>query len=74
MAEAVFTLTSKDSWKSAEVTKKLKFGKVYLTTGVVRKNKVYVMHSNLKTLMLASKDDKSKLNQKAIIQQIGNVD
>lgn len=72
--ETVFSLSSEDEWETTEVTKELKFGKVYLTTGVIRKDKLYVMHSNLKSLMLASKDEKKKLNKKATIQQVLSLD
>lgn len=70
ITETVFSLESTDDWKTSKVTKELKFGKVYLTTGVMRKDKLYVMHSNLKALMLASTDEKNKLNKKATIQQV----
>lgn len=70
ITESVFSLESTDDWKTSKVTKELKFGKVYLTTGVMRKDKLYVMHSNLKALMLASTDEKNKLNKKATIQQV----
>ena len=70
ITETVFSLNSTDDWASAEVTKELKFGKVYLTTGVLRKDKLYVMHSNLKRLMLTPKEEKNNLVQKATIQQI----
>jgi hypothetical protein len=70
ITETVFSLSSTDDWGSTKVTQELKFGKVYLTTGVMRKDKLFVMHSNLKSLMLASKDEKNKLNKKATIQQV----
>lgn len=73
ITETVFSLNSTDDWASAEVTKELKFGKVYLTTGVLKKGKLYVMHSNLKSLMLAPKEEKNSLNQKATIQQISSI-
>jgi hypothetical protein len=47
---------------------------VYPTTGVIRKNKIYVLHSNLQTLMLSSKEEKNQLRKKATIQQVGIVD
>ena len=74
ITETVFSLNSADDWKTAEVTKELKFGNVYLTTGVLKQNKLYVIHSNLKTLMLAPKEEKNNLNQKATIQQISSID
>jgi sugar lactone lactonase YvrE len=73
ITETVFFLDSKNGWKNTSVTKELKFGKVYLTTGAIRKNKVYVMHSNLKTLLLTPKGEKNTLIKKATIQQILNI-
>jgi sugar lactone lactonase YvrE len=70
ITETVFSLDSPDDWKTTNVTNELKFGKVYLTTGVMRKDKLYVMHSNLKTLMLAPADEKNNLDKKATIQQV----
>ena len=70
ITETVFSLDSSDGWESANVTKELKFGKVYLTTGVMRKDKLYVMHSNLKALMLAPIAEKHTLDKKATIQQV----
>jgi len=70
ITEAVFSLNSTDDWETTKVTNELKFGKVYLTTGVLKKDKLYVMHSNLKSLMLAPKEKKNNLNQKATIQQV----
>lgn len=70
VTETVFYLNSEDSWSTTQVTKELKFGEVYLTTGVMRKDKLYVMHSNLKALILAPKDEKHQLDKKATIQQI----
>ena len=73
VTETVFVLSSEDDWKTAKVTNERKFGKVYVTTGVVRKDKIYVMHSNLKALMLASKEEKNQLRKMATIQQVGNI-
>ena len=70
ITETVFSLDSSDGWETANVTKDLKFGKVYLTTGVMRKDKLYVMHSNLKALMLAPIAEKNSLDKKATIQQV----
>ncbi len=73
VTETVFALSSEDNWKTAKVTNEHKFGKVYVTTGVVRKGKIYVMHSDLKALMLASKEEKNQLKKMATIQQVGNI-
>jgi len=73
VTETVFALNSTDNWRTAKVTDEYKFGKVYLTTGVVRDNKIYVMHSNLKALLLASKKERSKFQKKATIQQVGGI-
>ncbi len=71
ITETVFALNSEDDWETAKVTNERKFGKVYITTGVVRKGKIYVMHSNLKTLLVASKKERDQLKKMAIIQQVG---
>ncbi len=73
ITETAFALNSEDGWETTKVTGEYKFGKVYPTTGVVRKDKVYVMHSNLKDLMTASKEEKGQLRNKATIQQIGSI-
>jgi outer membrane protein assembly factor BamB len=70
MTEAVFSLNSTDGWETAKVTRELKMKGVYLTTGVMKKDKLYVMHSNLRTLILTPPNNKSQLNRKAVIQQI----
>lgn len=71
ITETAFLIGSRDNWESANLIDQYKFGKVYLTTGVIRRNQLYVMHSNLKALMLASNEEKKLLNKKATIQQIG---
>jgi len=71
--ETAFSLNSTDDWKTAKITGKYKLGKVYPTTGVIRKEKIYVLHSNLQSLMLAPKKEKSRLRNKATIEQIGSV-
>ncbi len=71
ITETVFLISSNDNWQSAELKDQYNFGMVYLTTGTIRKNKLYVMHSKLKALMLASKEEKKTLKHKATIQQIG---
>lgn len=73
ITETVFALNSEDNWKTAKVSSKYKFANVYPTTGVIRKDKIYVLHSNLQTLMLSSKEEKSQLRKKATIQQVGRV-
>ncbi len=73
VTETVFALESDDNWKTTEVTDEFKFGKVYLTTGVIRKGKIYVMHSDLKSLMLASRKEKEQMQKKATIQQVGRI-
>jgi len=71
--ETVFSLATDDSWQSAKVTDKVKFGDVYLTTGVIRKNMIYVIHSNINALVQAPHEQKSKLKHLAKIQQVGSV-
>ncbi|NRB41793.1 MAG: hypothetical protein HRU20_25530, partial [Pseudomonadales bacterium] len=71
--ETVFSITTDDSWKSTKVTDEVKFGDVYLTTGVIRKNKVYVIHSNINALVQAPLEQKAKLKHLAKIHQVGSV-
>jgi sugar lactone lactonase YvrE len=73
VTETAFALSSEDDWKTAKVINEYKLGAVYPTTGVVRKGNIYVLHSNLQALMLASKEEKSQLQKMATIQQIGSV-
>jgi hypothetical protein len=73
VTETVFSVRSEDNWNTAKVTDEYKFGKVYLTTGTIRKDKIYVLHSDLASLMQAPQDQKDKLQTKATIQQVGNI-
>jgi len=73
ITETAFALESNDDWSSAIVTNNYRFGKKYITTGVMRKNSVYILHSNLNQLISASKEKKSELTKKATIEQIGVV-
>lgn len=73
VTETVFSIRSEDNWNTAKVTDEYKFGKVYLTTGTIRKDKIYVLHSDLVSLMQAPQDQKDKLRTKATIQQVGNI-
>jgi len=72
VTETVFSLSSEDNWKTAIVINDYSFGTVYPTTGVVRKGKIYVLHSNLQALMLAPEEEKNKLQKMATIQQVGS--
>lgn len=73
ITETVFALNSDDNWKSASVTNETRLGDGYLTTGVVRANKLYVLHSNPGTLIKAPLNLKPKLSDVAVIQQVGTV-
>ncbi len=73
VTETVFSLKSTDDWNTAELVDDYKFGKVYLTTGVIRKHKIYVMHSNLSSLIKAPKEEKNSFHTKAVIQQVGTL-
>ena len=73
ITERAFSLESNDDWGSAIVTNNYRFGKKYITTGVMRKNSVYVLHSNLNQLISAPKEKKSEFIKKATIEQIGIV-
>ena len=73
VTESIFSLKSEDNWETAHVTNKYKLGAVYPTTGVIKNGNIYVMHSNLQALMLATKKQKNQLQKKATIQQVGNI-
>jgi len=73
VTETVFSLSSKDNWKTAIVINEYKIGTVYPTTGVVRKGNIYVLHSNLQALMMASNKEKNQLQKMATIQQVGSL-
>lgn len=71
--ETVFSITTNDGWKSAKVIDEIKFGDVYLTTGAIRKDKIYVIHSNINALVQAPHEQKAKLKHFAKIHQVGSV-
>ena len=71
--ETVFSISSQDGWKTSKVNTTYKFDKVYPTTGVIKRNKIYVLHSNLNVLMSTSRGKQSQLQKKATIQQVGEI-
>ncbi len=71
VTETAFSLTSKDDWKTAKTTDQYKFDNVYPTTGTIKNNEIYVVHSNLNTLISAPKDEKAKQRKRATIEKIG---
>jgi hypothetical protein len=73
LTESVFSVHSSDNWGTAKMLDNYKFGKVYVTTGAIRKGKIYVLHSDLASLIQAPKTQKDKLLNKATIQQVGIV-
>ena len=73
ITETVFSLSSQDGWKTSNITSTYKFDKAYPTTGVIKKNKIYVIHSNLNVLMSTSREKQNQLKKRAIIQQVGEI-
>jgi hypothetical protein len=71
ITETVFSLKSKDHWGSAEVVEKYTFDPVYLTTGAVRNDEIFVLHSNINSLVTAPHEMKGTLNNRATIQKVG---
>jgi hypothetical protein len=69
--ESVYSLTSTDNWQSATILSKKEFDNVYLTTGVIKNNKIYIMYSYIKRLLQTPASRRSELQDKAIIQQVG---
>ena len=67
---AAFLLSTSDSWKNAQVMNQHNFGNVYPTTGVLKDNKIFVMHSRLNTLVSAPPEQRAALQQNATIEQI----
>ncbi len=73
ITETVFALKSKDHWASANITTKYTFDPVYLTTGAVRNGELFVLHSNINTLISTPQDKKNTLKHKATIQKVGSI-
>ena len=73
VTETVFSVNSQDDWETSNITSTYKFDKVYPTTGVIKRNKIYVMHSNLNVLMSTPREEQNQLQKKATIQQVGEI-
>ena len=70
-SNAVFALRSTNSWASASVIDQQDVGSVYPTTGVLRDDKYYVVHSRLNELIQASPEQQAALQVQASIRQVG---
>jgi len=73
ITEAIFSLKSKDHWGSAQVADKYTFDPVYLTTGAVRNGEIFVLHSNINSLITTPHEMKDTLTKRATIQKVGTI-
>lgn len=83
--ESIFLLQSNDNWQSANIIDKKYLGQVYPTTGVIKNNNIFVMHSNLNVLVSSSKEaskaelleentnNNEVLKKRATIQHVGTL-
>ncbi|MBV1908200.1 MAG: SMP-30/gluconolactonase/LRE family protein [Kangiellaceae bacterium] len=72
-ANAVFTIKSNDNWISYTVTDKVYIGDVYPTTGTIKNEELYVIHSNINKLLSASERNKVKIRIQAKIKRFGRI-
>jgi hypothetical protein len=73
-ANAAFSLWSEDGWASASLRATQKLGNVYPTTAVLRRDWLYVVHSNLNSLIQSPPEQKMLLEAKATISAIAKVE
>mgnify|MGYP000083922537 CR=1 FL=1 len=73
VTETAFSLTSKDDWKTVKTTGQYAFDNVYPTTGTIKNDEIYVVHSNLNALVSAPKGEKAKQRKRATIEKIGTI-
>lgn len=75
LSDTVFALSSTDNWNSADITGDYKFTKdEYPTTGVLKDEKIYVVHGRVNTLMTSPKAEKATgYTQQSTIQQVGSI-
>ena len=71
ISDTVFSVSSDNEWKSMKTTDKHPLGNVYPTTGVIKNNQIYVVHSQLNDLVSASKNEIRALRRNAKIQKVG---
>jgi sugar lactone lactonase YvrE len=68
---AVFTLRSKDGWRSARVASRVATGDVYPTTGALAGGKLWVVHTRLDTLISAPAGEKATVRETPLIEPVG---
>lgn len=71
--EKVFLLTSEDDWQNAKVIDSEKIHNAYVTTGVIKQNKIYVLNGNINELIDSSIENHHKLRHNPTIHQVGIV-
>jgi hypothetical protein len=72
-SNSVFLVKSSDNWLSASVSDSYELEDVYPTTGVVKNDKFYVLHSNLDKLIKSPNEARRALKKEATILQVGIV-
>jgi len=72
-ANSAVLLKGMNNWDSASVIDTYELGDVYPTTGVVKDNKIYVMHSSLKKLRNSAPKERPSLNLNTTILEIGSI-
>ena len=71
--DTAFLVSSDDQWKTMKAKDEYPFGNVYPTTGTLKDEEVYIVHSKLNNLTSAPRDKQGKLSQNAKIVQIGHI-
>jgi sugar lactone lactonase YvrE len=73
VSNAVVSVRTSDHWNTATIVEQLSVGDVYPTTGTVKDDKLYIVHSRLNTLISAPRSDQGKLDALATIEQVGTI-
>jgi hypothetical protein len=72
-SNSAFSIASDDGWATAKQRSTHALGDVYPTTAVLRKDTIYVIHTQLNRLIQAAPEEKPQLRARAKIQAIGRV-
>jgi sugar lactone lactonase YvrE len=72
-SNAAYALSSEDGWVSAKLRAVQELGNVYPTTAVLRRGRIYALHSQLNQLIQAPAEQKAQLRMEATIESIGTV-
>ena len=72
-SNAAYALSSEDGWVTAKLRAVRDLGNVYPTTAVLRRRRIYALHSQLNELISAPAEQKAQLRMEATIESIGKV-